>query len=218
MNAADAKRYNQYWKDLEDGKDLSHPGMSDVEYQKWMMGDLKVQEQLALNKVNPEEINALRMKEIWKQNEFLNGSKSKINNIENYEEFEKLSNVEKIELISNLNGKELYTMIDEGPGNVSWITKGYDRITPENIKDFVITYEGNGKIQLNLDWPKFGGYKIDTIKSIKDLSGKIEVSRDGGDGGYTMGIGRNSDGTYSSNSQRAIPMEGGAGQMNTVFS
>ena len=67
-------RYNQHWDDLAAGKDLSHPGMTEIEYQKWISGDLKVQEQLALNKVNPEEINALRMRGIQEQNEFLNGT------------------------------------------------------------------------------------------------------------------------------------------------
>ena len=46
---------------------------------------------------------------------------------------------------------------------------------------------------------------MDTIASIKDLCGTVDVSRDGGDGGYTMCFGRNEDGTLANNSQRSIP-------------
>ena len=46
---------------------------------------------------------------------------------------------------------------------------------------------------------------IKELGYIDDLKGTISVSRDGGDGGYTMGIGKNADGTYANNSQRAIP-------------
>lgn len=60
-------------------------------------------------------------------------------------------------------------------------------------------------MSFNLDWPKYGGYAPESISSIKNLNGKVPVSRDGGDGGYTMGIGRNPNGTYSNNSERAIP-------------
>ena len=123
-----------------------------------------------------------------------------------FEDLERLSGEEQLKMLSKMNGRNIYNLIDNGPDNISWITKGYDLITPKNIKDFVkVTTNTAGDINFNLEWPIYGGYKPETISSIKDLKGKIPVSRDGGDGGYTMGIGRNVDGTYSNNSQRAIP-------------
>jgi hypothetical protein len=88
----------------------------------------------------------------------------------------------------------------------SWPVDCYDKITPENAKDFIVLNVNDaGETSFNLDWPKYGGYDPSSISSVGELSGKVDVSRDGGDGGYTMGIGRNADGTYSNNSERSIP-------------
>lgn len=78
-------------------------------------------------------------------------------------------------------------------------------MTEENAKDFIILNESYGSLSFNLNWPIYGGYDAETIASIGDLSGTVEVSRDGGDGGYAMCFGRNEDGTLANNSQRSIP-------------
>ena len=78
-------------------------------------------------------------------------------------------------------------------------------MTEKNAKDFIVLNEYKGSLCFNLNWPIYGGYVVDTIASIGDLSGAVAVSRDGGDGGYTMCYGRNDDGTLANNSQRSIP-------------
>ena len=107
-------------------------------------------------------------------------------------------------ILGMLSGDELYKFIEAS--NSGWITRGYDGITPENIKDIVIVKVGaDGKPTYNLDWPKHGGYDVGSIKSIDDLAGDVPISRSGGDGGYAMGIGQNPDGSWANSSQRSIP-------------
>lgn len=121
-----------------------------------------------------------------------------------YDKFKKLNIDDQMELFSWMNSEDIYNIVKNS--NDSWVVNGYDLITPDNAKDFVKMYtNAAGETAFNLEWPKYGGYEPKTISSIDDLSGKIHVSRDGGDGGYTMGIGKNADGTYANNSQRAIP-------------
>ncbi len=121
-----------------------------------------------------------------------------------YETFKGLSTEDQIETFSDMSSEKIYDMVKNS--SESWPVDGYDRITPKNAKDFIVlNVNDRGETSFNLDWPKYGGYNPETISSISDLSGKVEVSRDGGDGGYTMGIGRNEDGTYDNNSMRSIP-------------
>ena len=75
-------------------------------------------------------------------------------------------------------------MVDEGSSEYSWITKNYDLITENNINDFLIVRSDGS---LNLEWPKYGGLELNTIDSVDSLSGKIQVSRSGSDGGCTIG-------------------------------
>ena len=121
-----------------------------------------------------------------------------------YSDFKSLSTDEQIEKFANMSSEEIYDMVKNS--SESWPVDGYDKVTPENAKDFIVlNVNDKGETSFNLDWPKYGGYDPKTISSISDLSGKVEVSRDGGDGGYTMGIGRNADGSYDNNSMRSIP-------------
>lgn len=121
-----------------------------------------------------------------------------------YSEFKKLGIDKQIETFNGLNSEEIYNLVKNSPE--AWAVEGYDLITPDNAKDFIkLTTNSAGEVSFNLDWPKYGGYNPSTISSIGNLEGKIPVSRDGGDGGYTMGFGKNADGTYADNSQRAIP-------------
>mgnify|MGYP004474949283 FL=1 len=132
-----------------------------------------------------------------------------------YNEFKKLSVDKQVSTFNNLNSEEIYNIVKNSPE--SWAVEGYDLITPQNAKDFIqLTTNSVGENSFNLDWSKYGGYEPSTISSINELSGKIPVSRDGGDGGFTMGYGKNVDGTYANNSQRAIPKSSAEVNTGTV--
>ena len=121
-----------------------------------------------------------------------------------YNEYKKLSDDSKLLTFNSLNSEEIYNIVKNSPE--SWAVEGYDLITSHNAKYFIkLTTNSIGEKTFNLDWPYYGGYEPDTIASIGELSGKIPVSRDGGDGGFTMGYGKNADGTYANNSERSIP-------------
>lgn len=121
-----------------------------------------------------------------------------------YEDFKALSNEEQISTFAELSSPEIYYLVKSSESE-NWPVTAYDLVTEKNAKDFIILNEYNGSLSFNLNWPIYGGYDPDTIASIEDLSGTVTVSRDGGDGGYTMCCGRNEDGTLASNSQRSIP-------------
>ena len=92
-------------------------------------------------------------------------------------------------------------MIQKNP-RYEWITKNYDLITKDNIKDIVILRKDGS---LNLDWPKYAGLQLETVKSIGNMKVKIYVSRSGSPEGNTIGYGDTVESWYASNSQRAIP-------------
>ena len=121
-----------------------------------------------------------------------------------YEDFKKLSNEEQIAVFSSLSSPEIYRLVKSSETE-NWPVTAYDLVTEENAGDFIILNEYHGSLSFNLNWPPYGGYDTETIASIGDLSGTAEVSRDGGDGGYTMCFGRNEDGSLANNSQRAVP-------------
>ena len=64
MSYEDAKRYNQFMSEAELGIHNNHPGMSQADLDAWKLADAKVEEQLAVNKVNWDEVTALRAKEL----------------------------------------------------------------------------------------------------------------------------------------------------------
>ena len=121
-----------------------------------------------------------------------------------YKDFKALSNEEQKAVFSELSSPEIYYLV-KSSDTENWPVTSYDLVTEENAKDFIVLEENNGSLSFNLSWPKYGGYVPETIASIGDLSGKETVSRDGGDGGYCMCFGRNSDGTLPNNSQRSVP-------------
>ena len=100
-------------------------------------------------------------------------------------------------------GAEVYALVENSDQN--WLLTSYDLITPENAKDVILVSDENGKVRFNLAWPRYGGFEPESIGSIKDLSGNLDVSRIGGDGGHSMSYGRNGDGTYPDASQRSLP-------------
>ena len=101
------------------------------------------------------------------------------------------------------SGSKLRTKLDtiKSP-RYEWITKNYDLITKDNIKDIVILRSDGS---LNLNWPKYAGLQLESIESIGSMSGKVYVSRSGSPSGNTIGYGNTVEAWYASNSQRAIP-------------
>ncbi|HFI0350374.1 TPA: hypothetical protein ACGOWJ_001646 [Streptococcus suis] len=121
-----------------------------------------------------------------------------------YEDFKSIPTEEQIKKFDDMSSGEIYDMVKNS--SESWPVDGYDKITPENAKDFIVlNVNDKGETSFNLDWPKYGGYDPESVSSISNMNGNVEVSRDGGDKGYTMGIGRNDDGSYDNNSMRSIP-------------
>ncbi|MCR4924980.1 MAG: hypothetical protein K5917_01685 [Clostridiales bacterium] len=120
-----------------------------------------------------------------------------------YESFKLLSNEEKKTTFANMTGKEIYDLVNNSDEN--WPVTSYDLITPDNAKEMIILVDNNGDLHFNLDWPHYGGYIPSTIASVADLAGCIDISRDGGDGGYCMSIGKNDDGSYPNNDKRSVP-------------
>ena len=120
-----------------------------------------------------------------------------------YEEFKALPPEKQVETFADMNGEEIYALVAESDEN--WPVTDYDLITPENAKETIVLYDNNGDLHFNLAWPCYGGFEPESIASMGDLTGKIDVSRDGGDGGYSMSYGKNDDGTYPNDSQRSVP-------------
>ena len=100
-------------------------------------------------------------------------------------------------------GAEIYDLVKNSDQNR--MLTSYDLISPENAKEAIVFLNDNGKVRFNLAWPRYGGFVPESIASIKELSGKLDVSRIGGDGGHSMSYGRNGDGTYPDVSQRSLP-------------
>ena len=117
--------------------------------------------------------------------------------------FNELTSDQKKEEFSNLTGQEIYDLVKNSDEN--WPVTAYDLITPRNAKWTIVLFDNNGDLHFNLAWPHYGGFLPESIASIKELSGTVDVSRDGGDGGYSMSYGRNNDGSYPDDSQRSVP-------------
>ena len=73
MSFDDAKRYNQYWDELEKGVHIDHPGLTQADIDAWNLADAKLDEYIAVSKVDTDAILELRMKELERQRRFLNG-------------------------------------------------------------------------------------------------------------------------------------------------
>ena len=99
----------------------------------------------------------------------------KIKRREDIDNFHLLTNENKEILFESLSNKELYEMVQNNP-RYNWITKNYDLMTKEKIKDIVILRKDGS---LNLDWPKYAGLQLETVKSIGNMKGKVYVSRSG---------------------------------------
>ena len=120
-----------------------------------------------------------------------------------YAEFKSLSAQEQKQTFAKLSGTQVYALVADS--DESWPVTSYDLISPDNAKETIVLYDNNGDLHFNLAWPCYGGFLPESIASMGELSGTLEVSRDGGDGGHSMSYGRNTDGSYPNDSQRSVP-------------
>lgn len=120
-----------------------------------------------------------------------------------YAEFKSLSAERQMQTFASMNGAEVYALV--GSSDENWPVASYDLISPDNAKETIVLYDNNGDLHFNLAWPCYGGFLPESIASMGELSGTLDVSRDGGDGGHSMSFGRNADGSYPNDSQRSVP-------------
>lgn len=120
-----------------------------------------------------------------------------------YDAFKSLTAEQQIETFQAMSGSEIYALVESSDDN--WPVTSYDLISPENAKETIVLFHNNGDLHFNLAWPQYGGFLPESIASIGELSGNLEVSRDGGDGGHSMSYGKNEDGSYPNDSQRSVP-------------
>lgn len=106
-------------------------------------------------------------------------------------------------MFNKMTGPQIYTLVESSDEN--WPVTAYDLISPENAKETIVLFNNNGDLHFNLAWPSYGGFLPESIASMGELSGKLDVSRDGGDGGHSMSYGRNADGSYPNDSERSVP-------------
>lgn len=119
------------------------------------------------------------------------GSEQKTASAMSYEEFKALTDEQQIEVFSSMTGPEIYTLVKNSDEN--WPVTNYDLISPDNAKETIVLFNNDGDLHFNLDWPCYGGFLPETIASMGEMTGKADVSRDGGDGGYSMSYGKNED-------------------------
>lgn len=131
-----------------------------------------------------------------------------------YERFKQMAQEEQKKTFAELSGPQIYELVKNS--DESWPVKDYDLITPENAKETIVLVENQGNLHFNLAWPPYGGFLPESIASIGDLSGTLDVSRDGGDGGHSMAYGKNADGSYPNDSQRSVPKSSASVRTGTL--
>lgn len=120
-----------------------------------------------------------------------------------YEEFKSLSAEQQVDAFSKMTGPEIYDLV--ASSDESWPVTDYDLISPNNAKETIVLVGTDDDLHFNLAWPVYGGFVPETIASMSGMSGKVDVSRDGGDGGCSSAYGKNEDGSYPNDSQRSVP-------------
>ncbi len=77
MSYEDAKRYNAYNRELEAGIHNPHPGMSVEDVGRWKLAEGKVNEHIAVSKVDTDAVLGVRLKELEIQRNLANGAGTK---------------------------------------------------------------------------------------------------------------------------------------------
>ena len=75
-NFADAKRYNQYWDELEKGVHIDHPGLTQADIDAWKLADIKLDEHIAISKVDTDAVVKLRANEATAYDSFITSKNS----------------------------------------------------------------------------------------------------------------------------------------------
>lgn len=131
---------------------------------------------------------------LWLKNNSINLS---------YEEFKSLTPEKQVEVFNKMSGPQIYKLVESSDEN--WPVTSYDLISPNNAKETIVLFNNNGDLHFNLAWPSYGGFLPESIASMSELTGQLDVSRDGGDGGHSMSFGRNANGDYPNDSERSVP-------------
>ncbi len=109
---------------------------------------------------------------------------------------------QQVDAFSKMTGPEIYSLVESS--DESWPVTDYDLISPSNAKETIVLSGEGDDLHFNLAWPIYGGFVPETIASMGEMSGKADVSRDGGDGGHSACYGKNEDGSYPNDSQRSV--------------
>lgn len=193
MSFDDAKRYNQYWDELEKGIHIDHPGLTRADIDAWNLADAKLNEHIAISKVDTDAVLDLRMKELETQRHFLNGDTGNTANKSGSANQYCLSGEEHFEAF-----KEMY-----GAENVEWTSRdtlsSTDRLRIKDWKyppsdDLYIKYKDVYQNDLyynqatgEINWPANDGFKEGTIIEDTRLPEGTLFKRYGSDNGEFLG-------------------------------
>ena len=193
MSFADAKRYNQYWDELEKGVHIDHPGLTQADIDAWNLADARLNEHIAVSKVDTDAVLDLRMKELETQRRFLNGDTGNAANKSGSANQYCLSGEEHFEAF-----KEMY-----GAENVEWTSRdtlsSADRLRIKDWKyppsdDLYIKYKDVYQNDLyynqatgEINWPVNDGFKEGTIVENTRLPEGTLFKRYGSDNGEFLG-------------------------------
>lgn len=166
MSFDDAKRYNQYWDELEKGVHIEHPGLTQADIDAWNLADTKLDEHIAISKVDTDAVVDLRAKEFAAQEHFyhpqnLSNTSDIINKVENGE----------LQLTNNLQ-KGNY---GEMKMDLHFEQNGYKRISLDKVTDLdAPSHKGIDGVYYNPD-----GHPPYIIAEAKYGSSKLGKTRDG---------------------------------------
>ncbi len=158
MSYEDAKSYNNYWSKVEAGNSTGHPGLTDADLSAWNFADSKVNEHIAINKVDSSEVVKLRAEEAGGVK---GGSKTVKNIIDDVENG-------KISLTNNMQKGNYGEMkMDQ-----YYESQGYERISTDKVTDLnAPTHQGIDGVYYNPDGhppyiiaeAKYGSSKLSTL-------------------------------------------------------
>lgn len=203
MSFDEAKRYNQYWSDLENGVHIEHPGMTPADIAAWDLADAKLNEHIAVSKVDTDAVLDLRMKEIEMQRRFYSGAADGTAGNPDVSNRYCLSGEEHFEAF-----KEMY-----GAENVEWTSRdtlsSADRLRIKDWKyppsdELYIKYKSVYQNDLyynqatgEINWPVNDGFKDGTVIDDMQLPEGTIFKRYGPDSGEFLGTATDSFGARS---------------------